>query len=426
MWAHQKQVELRGLDVRSASLEEAFLRIARDAAGRGAGARDPDVRGADAPGAGVREQERGTAACVRQFRRPGKPVRVRIRVRRRPRGRWPPWRAELTLLGRSKATLAAAVFMPLLLPFSLRSTVDQMDLKGTGLSVGSVIVPSSVGFALLFAVYSPLVSVYAARRGARPQTAAHRGTADAKYSAGAALPSVAIGLVQCLVLTVACAALLDVGAPPGTPFSPSWGCTSAWRCRPAHGDHGELQQERGGRPVATMPLMLVSLFGSGTFFPLQLMPDQLASACELLPLTPVITLIRGGWTGDLFRARHPGRARDSGGLDRVRGVCCPAVVPLGAAALTTDLVMGMGGRGGWWRGEHTGEGRDVHTVVVPHLPVHRGRHLRAPCLRIRARPVNWILFLLVSAHAAVAAVTASLTLDWTPRPPPCRYGCSGR
>ncbi|MFD9281438.1 ABC transporter ATP-binding protein [Streptomyces mirabilis] len=73
VWAHQKQVELRGLDVRSASLEEAFLRIARDAAGRGAGARDADaadvadvrdadVRGAGVQGAGAREQERGTAA----------------------------------------------------------------------------------------------------------------------------------------------------------------------------------------------------------------------------------------------------------------------------------------------------------------------------------------------------------------------------
>ena len=41
------------------------------------------------------------------------------------------------------------------------------------------------------------------------------------------------------------------------------------------------------------------MLGSGTFIPLEVMPDRLASVCELLPLTPVITLIRGGWTGDL-------------------------------------------------------------------------------------------------------------------------------
>lgn len=48
-----------------------------------------------------------------------------------------------------------------------------------------------------------------------------------------------------------------------------------------------------------MPLTLLSLLGSGTFVPLQMMPGALASACELLPLTPVITLVRGGWTGGL-------------------------------------------------------------------------------------------------------------------------------
>ncbi|MER5408283.1 ABC transporter ATP-binding protein [Streptomyces sp. NPDC002769] len=36
-WAQDEQVELRGLDVRSASLEEAFLRIARDASGADGG-----------------------------------------------------------------------------------------------------------------------------------------------------------------------------------------------------------------------------------------------------------------------------------------------------------------------------------------------------------------------------------------------------
>lgn len=139
-------------------------------------------------------------------------------------------RAELTLLSRTKATLAAAVFVPLALPFSLRSTVGQMDLKGTGLSAGSVVLPSSVGFSLLFAVYSSLVSVYAARREElvlkRLRTGEPR---DAEILAGAALPSVAIGLVQCLALTVACAALLDVGAPEA-PISPSSACSWAWPC----------------------------------------------------------------------------------------------------------------------------------------------------------------------------------------------------
>jgi ABC-2 type transport system permease protein len=54
-----------------------------------------------------------------------------------------------------------------------------------------------------------------------------------------------------------------------------------------------------GAQVAAMPLMLVSMLGSGTFVPLEVMPDRLASLSELLPLTPVITLLRGGWAGNL-------------------------------------------------------------------------------------------------------------------------------
>ncbi|MFF0042138.1 ABC transporter permease [Streptomyces mirabilis] len=209
-------------------------------------------------------------------------------------------RAELTLLGRSKATLAAAVFVPLTLPFSLRSTVEQMDLKGTGLSVGSVVLPSSVGFALLFVVYSSLVSVYAARREElvlkRLRTGELR---DTEILAGAALPSVAIGLAQCLVLTVACTVLLDVGAPSAPHLAVLGLLLGLAMWPPLAAITANFSKSVEGAQVAAMPLVLVSLVGSGTFIPLQVMPDQLASACELLPLTPVVTLIRGGWTGDL-------------------------------------------------------------------------------------------------------------------------------
>ncbi|MGW3155454.1 ABC transporter permease [Streptomyces sp. NPDC001089] len=209
-------------------------------------------------------------------------------------------RAELTLLSRTRATLAAAVFVPVALPFSLRSTVGQMDLKGTGLSVGSVVLPSSVGFSLLFAVYGSLVSVYAARREElvlkRLRTGEPR---DAEILAGAALPSLAIGLVQCLALTVACAAVLHVGAPEAPHLAVLGLLLGLAMWPPLAAVTASLSRSVEGAQVAAMPLTLLSLLGSGTFVPLQMMPGALASACELLPLTPVITLVRGGWTGGL-------------------------------------------------------------------------------------------------------------------------------
>lgn len=209
-------------------------------------------------------------------------------------------RAELTLLGRSKATFFAALFVPLIMPLSLRTAVEDMDLKEAGLSVGSVILPSAVGFSLLFAVYSALVSVYAARREElvlkRLRTGELR---DVEILAGAALPSVLIGLVQCVVLTIACAALLDVGAPEA-PHLAVLGLLLGLVMWPAIAAVvASFSRSLEGAQVAAMPLLLVSMMGSGTFIPFELMPDRLATICELLPLSPVITLIRGGWTGNL-------------------------------------------------------------------------------------------------------------------------------
>ncbi|MFH8732658.1 MULTISPECIES: ABC transporter permease [unclassified Streptomyces] len=209
-------------------------------------------------------------------------------------------RAELTLIGRSKGTLFTAVFVPLVLPFSVRSSIDSMDLKGAGLTVGSVLLPSAIGFSLLFAVYSALVGVYAARREElvlkRLRTGELR---DAEILAGAAVPSVAIGLAQSLVLVAACTAFLDVGAPQA-PYYAVVGLLLGLVMWPALAAvTASFSKSVESAQVAAMPLLLLSMLGSGTVVPLEVMPDRLASVCELLPLTPVITLVRGGWTGDL-------------------------------------------------------------------------------------------------------------------------------
>ncbi|MGQ4444708.1 ABC transporter permease, partial [Streptomyces violaceoruber] len=60
--------------------------------------------------------------------------------------------------------------------------------------------------------------------------------------------------------------------------------------------------------VTPLPFTFVSMLASGLFFPLELLPDRVASVCELLPLTPVVTLVRGGWTGDLSAAETLGAA----------------------------------------------------------------------------------------------------------------------
>ncbi|WP_086561117.1 ABC transporter permease [Streptomyces africanus] len=209
-------------------------------------------------------------------------------------------RAELTLLGRTRGALVAALLVPLVMPFSVRSAAEEMDLAEARLNTGTLVLPAAVGFSLLFAVYSVLVGTFVVRREElvlkRLRTGELR---DVEILAGAALPAALTGLVQCLLLTAGCTVLLDL-SPPSAPHLAVAGlllglvlCAALAAATAAVTRTGESAQ------ATPMPLLLVSMLGSGMFVPLELLPDRLASVCELLPLTPVVTLVRGGWTGDL-------------------------------------------------------------------------------------------------------------------------------
>ncbi len=209
-------------------------------------------------------------------------------------------RAELTLLGRSKSTLVTAVLVPLLLPVSLASVVKDMGVEDVGLTSGLVLLPAGIGFALLFGVYSALTAIYTTRREElvlkRLRTGELR---DAEILTGSALPVLATGLVQSLVLVAGCTAVLDVPVPEAPHLAVLGLLSGLAICAALAAVTAAMTRTVESAQVTTMPLVLLSMIGSGITVPLELLPDRLASVCELLPLSPVITLIRGGWTGDL-------------------------------------------------------------------------------------------------------------------------------
>ncbi|MFH8897011.1 ABC transporter permease [Streptomyces coeruleorubidus] len=209
-------------------------------------------------------------------------------------------RAELTLLGRTKGALVAALFVPLVLPVTTAQATKEMDLAKAGLDTGTLILPASFGFSLLFAVYSVLVGSLVVRREElvlkRLRTGELR---DIEILAGSALPSVLTGLVQCLLLAAGCSVLLDVSAPSAPHLAVVGLLLGLVMCAALAAATASFTRTGESAQVTPMPLMLVSMMGSGMLFPLELLPARVASVCELLPLTPVVTLVRGGWTGDL-------------------------------------------------------------------------------------------------------------------------------
>jgi ABC-2 type transport system permease protein len=201
-------------------------------------------------------------------------------------------RAELTLLWRNRTAAATALLLPAAMVAAMRPTAAQFH------DADVVSMTGGIGFVLIFAVYYNLVTAYVARREERVLKRLRTGEpTDLEILAGTALPSVALALAQCVVLVGSGALLLDLDAPrrpdlllagvvAGIVMLVALAAASTVFTRSV-----ELAQ------ITTMPVLLVSLVGSGLLVPLGELPDTLRRLCEWLPLSPVMTLVRAGWVG---------------------------------------------------------------------------------------------------------------------------------
>lgn len=209
-------------------------------------------------------------------------------------------RAELTLLGRSKGVLFTAMAIPLILPFSVYASAKDTLQDSTSLSMSEIILPAAVGFSLLFAVYSALVNIFVVRREELVFKRLRTGELqDGEILAGAALPSLLIGFAQSLLVSVACLTVIDAKVPAAAHLIVIGLLLGLVLAVVAAGVTAALSRTAEGAQVTALPLVFVSMLGSGMTVPLEVLPDKVASICEMLPFSPVITLVRGGLTGEL-------------------------------------------------------------------------------------------------------------------------------
>lgn len=207
-------------------------------------------------------------------------------------------RAELTLLVRNKTALFTALGIPVLLTFGVRTTVTGMDLAGTGLSVGTVLLPGTLGFVLLFAVYGNLIGAYTVRREELVLKRLRTGEPnDVEILAGSALPTVIIALAQCVLLIVGGAAVLDLETPKRPDLLAAGLVLGMVMMVVMAAATAIITRSGEAAQLTPMPLMAVSFLFSSVFVPLEILPDRMADVCRLLPMTPVMELLRGGWVG---------------------------------------------------------------------------------------------------------------------------------
>jgi ABC-2 type transport system permease protein len=209
-------------------------------------------------------------------------------------------RAEFTLLGRNRTAVVTALLVPLALPFSVRPALSRIDLEAQGLGLGPVMLTAAVGFSFLFAVYTSLVSAFVARREElvlkRLRTGELR---DWEILTGTSLPAMGLGLAQALVPAAGCAAFLDAGAPKAVHLTVLGVLLGLVLCAALAALTAAVTRAVESAQVTALPLIFVSMIGSGMVLPTEVMPDRLAAVCELLPLSPAVRLVRSGWTGEL-------------------------------------------------------------------------------------------------------------------------------
>ncbi|MEU3693125.1 ABC transporter permease [Streptomyces narbonensis] len=207
-------------------------------------------------------------------------------------------RAELTLLGRNKNNLFIALLMPLLMILVLRSSLGQMSPDELPGGMAGTTLIGGTGMVLVLVVYMGLVSALVARREELVLKRLRTGEAtDLEILGGAALPSAAIALVQCVVLSVGGALALDVPAPRRPDLLVLGLLAAVLLLTGLAAATTAITRNVESAGLTTLPFFLISAMGSGLMVPRDLLPDLAASLTQLLPFSGVMEFVRAGWLG---------------------------------------------------------------------------------------------------------------------------------
>ncbi|MFD7906770.1 ABC transporter permease [Kitasatospora sp. NPDC057904] len=207
-------------------------------------------------------------------------------------------RSEATLLLRNRSALFTALLLPVLMIAGRRSMLKQQASDHPGLDVDSLLIIGTIGGILAFVVYYNLTAAYVGRRNELVLKRLRTGEArDLEILAGTAVPSVSLALLMSAVVAGGGAAFLHLGAPVNPLLLAAGLLLSIGTMMATAALTSAFTKTVETAGITTLPLLLVSQFGSGLFIPLEVMPDRVADFCRLLPTTPGFQLIRIGWTG---------------------------------------------------------------------------------------------------------------------------------
>lgn len=207
-------------------------------------------------------------------------------------------RAELTLLLRNRTAVFTSLLMPLGFVLLLRTSFGSGDLEGSGLTANGMVMTGGIGVVLILVVYANMVATFVSRREELVLKRLRSGEPrDAEILAGTAAPSALLALLQVAMLLLAGALALDLAAPQRPDLLLAGLALALVTLTGLAAATAAFTRTAESAQITSLPLMMVSFVGSGLGVPLDALPDRLAAVCELLPMTPVMDLVRYGWLG---------------------------------------------------------------------------------------------------------------------------------
>jgi ABC-2 type transport system permease protein len=244
--------------------------------------------------------------------------------------------AELLLFWRNKT----AVFNALALPVAVVALLSGLPIEGEALSRNAFIITSMLAFVMLVPVYHNLVSTFVARREDLVLKRLRVGElSDGAILVGTASPATVIALLQIALYGGVGAVLMDLPMPVNFPvlLVGVLGGVALFTVLAAASSVFTRTVEMA--QITSLPVLLGCVLGSGLMVPLTVFPDAVAKVLRLLPLTPVLDLMRLGWLG----------TTGSGAPKDFAGVLSASVSPL--MALVSWTVLGAFAVHRWFRWE---------------------------------------------------------------------------
>lgn len=246
--------------------------------------------------------------------------------------------SEALLLRRNPLALLIAIALPIGAVLMLSTSVEVMSVVGA--DHGAAIITTVVAVSLNLVVYYNLVTALVARREELVLKRLRTGEAtDLQILIGSATPAVAIAWGQAVLAGLTSALLVGLSVPVNFLLVILALVLGALVFVLLAAATTALTRSVELAQLTTTPLLIIPINFSGLYIPLSSLPEPLEQLARLLPLTPVVELLRLGLSG----------TTPDGSTVGLAGSFAPAVQPL-LVLLAWSVAGGLATRR-WFRWE---------------------------------------------------------------------------